>query len=93
MDVLCSEIKNYIDKSERIITIILLWNIWVVQESSDFILYILTQEVRNTHSELENVKYPNNLFTALIDLGKKEPWFDLLLFVKQKLNLNTAYGI
>lgn len=93
MDVLCLEIKNYIDKSERILTIIFLWNIWVVQESGDFILYILTQEVRNTHSELENVKYPNNLFTALIDLGKQEPWFDILTFIKQKLNLNTAYGI
>ncbi len=49
-------------------------------------LAIATQELRNANSELANVKYPNNLFTEKMKLGKEDPWFHLLPLIRQKIN-------
>ena len=81
------EVKDYIDKSDRIITVILLWNVWLLGPSLDsqFALLIMINEVRNSNSELENVKYPHNIFTAKVDLGEEERWFDLDKCIKEQL--------
>jgi hypothetical protein len=90
LQLLATEIKKYIDKSERILTIILLWNIWIIPDDSDFVLLISTQEIRNVNSELENVKFPNNIFTAKVDLGEPDPWIDLMPYINQQLNQRST---
>jgi hypothetical protein len=92
IDSFCGEVKQYIDKSERIITVILLWNVWdfPINIDADYTLTIRTNEIRNIKSELENVKYPNNIFTAKVDLGEQEIWFDLLNLIKGQLSLSDV---
>jgi len=69
---------------------VLLWNKWIIHEEGDYFLALITQEIKNKHSILNNGMFRDILFEYATSRGEEEPWFDLLKYVKMKVLSNPS---